>query len=96
MEKIYHVFVLVNMRYEIFYVGVTKNLKEYMDEHKAGRGAAFPTRYNVDDLVYYESGLTVDDALARRHELGLLSIKERMKYIETVNSEWKDMYDTLS
>ncbi len=56
----YYVYIMTN-RSRTLYTGVTNNLERRVQEHKMKLVAGFTSRYNIDQLVYYEATVDVDD-----------------------------------
>jgi putative endonuclease len=53
-ERRFYVYILTNRWNNVLYTGVTRDLKRRMEEHKAGAGAVFTSKYRTDKLVYIE------------------------------------------
>ncbi|MCB9991388.1 MAG: GIY-YIG nuclease family protein [Rhodospirillales bacterium] len=78
MEKKYYVYILTNQRKNVLYIGFTCDLKERVEQHKAGVIPGFTKRYNVNKLIYYEEYDWVEDA------------KKREKAMKKWNRMWKE------
>lgn len=52
-----------------FYIGVTSNLKKRIVEHYDGVGSKFTTKYQLTDLVYFETFSDINQAIAREKQL---------------------------
>jgi putative endonuclease len=65
-------------------------------EHKNGLGGIFTKKYNVNKLVYYEVGDNVNAALAREKQIKGGSRKKKMDLVNSVNPEWKDLFDEIT
>jgi putative endonuclease len=74
---------------------MTNNLKVRAWQHKQNIVKGFTSRYNLDKLVWYEEYQWVQDAIAREKEIKGWSRKKKIELIESMNPEWKDLYDTL-
>jgi putative endonuclease len=55
----------------------------------------FTKRYNVAKLVYYEVCDEVYSAIAREKQIKAGSRKKKIVWIESMNKEWKDLYEEL-
>jgi len=55
----------------------------------------FTKRYNVAKLVYYEVCDEVYSAIAREKQIKAGSRKKKIVLIESMNKEWKDLYEEL-
>ena len=86
----YYVYIMSNWS-RTLYVGVTGNLVTRVNQHKMKATRGFTSKYNVTDLVYYETTSDVLSAIAREKELkGWLRAK-KIALIESVNSQWRDL-----
>ena len=78
------------------YVGVTSELKYRIQSHKTKKyKTAFSARYNLDKLVWYQEFNSIIDARAREKQLKAGNRARKIKLIETMNQEWRDLYDSL-
>lgn len=88
--KEYFVYIMAN-RSRILYTGVTSDLKRRVIEHKQHLIKGFTSRYNMDKLVYFETGSDINEAIYREKEIkGWIRVK-KIKLIETINSNWDDL-----
>ena len=87
----YFVYILTNLSNRVLYVGVTNDLRRRMYEHKNKLVEGFTKKYNLTKLVYFESFNHINDAIAAEKRIkGWLRIK-KIKLIESVNVEWRDL-----
>jgi putative endonuclease len=49
----------------------------------------------VDKLVYYEEFDNVNTAIAREKQLKAGSRENKIKLIDSMNPDWRDLYDDL-
>lgn len=91
----YYVYLLTNKTKSTFYVGVTNNLVRRVMEHKLKINDGFTKRYNVTELVYYETYNQVDDAIAREKRLKRWNRLWKMNLIESNNHEWIDLSESI-
>ena len=89
------VYILTNKNHTVLYVGVTVRLKHRITDHKNGNGSVFTKRYHVNKLVYFESHTHVLRAIDREKRIKGGSRARKIKLIESINPEWKDLYDEL-
>ncbi|MBR1544889.1 MAG: GIY-YIG nuclease family protein, partial [Alphaproteobacteria bacterium] len=54
MSKNYYVYILTNLKNNVFYVGSTPDLAKRIYEHKNKFFDGFSKKYNTVKLVYYE------------------------------------------
>ncbi len=93
--KEYCVYIMTNVHNTVLYTGVTNHLQRRVYEHKNGRGGIFTKKYNVTKLVYYEVTDNVHSALAREKQIKGGSRKKKIDLVNSLNPEWKDLYDEL-
>ncbi len=94
--KEYCVYIMTNAHNTVIYCGVTNNLARRVYEHKNGLGGIFTKKYNVNKLVYYEVGDNVNAALEREKQIKSGSRKKKMDLVNSVNPEWKDLFDEIA
>jgi len=72
------------------YVGVTSNLEKRINEHKMKQGDGFTQKYNITNLVYFETFQFVQEAIEREKQIKGWLRKKKIDLIESMNPEWKD------
>jgi putative endonuclease len=87
---------MTNAHNTVIYSGVTNNLARRVYEHKNGLGGIFTKKYNINKLVYYEVGNDVNAALAREKQIKGGSRKKKIDLVNSVNPEWKDLFDEIT
>lgn len=75
--------------------GVTNNLGRMVYEHKHKFVPGFTSKYNINQLVYFEETPEVTSALKREKQLKKWNRLWGIKLIEDQNPSWKDMYENL-
>ncbi|WP_136483059.1 GIY-YIG nuclease family protein [Cognatitamlana onchidii] len=91
-----YIYILTNKNNTTLYVGVTANLKERIIQHKEKHDKkSFSARYNLNKLVYYETFQMIGDAIGREKQLKAGNRAKKIALIESINPEWKDLYDSL-
>src|SRR5690349_1843298 len=68
MDRQYYVYIMTN-RSGTLYIGVTSNLVARVHQHKTKCIEGFTKKYNLTQLVYYEAGTDVREAIAREKQL---------------------------
>jgi putative endonuclease len=97
MQKIGYFYILTNTHHTVLYCGATDDLYKRVQEHKNKIYTnSFTSRYNIDKLVYFETYSLVSDAFARESQIKGGSRKKKITLIESINPEWKDLFDTIS
>ncbi|QGY46563.1 GIY-YIG nuclease family protein [Maribellus comscasis] len=89
-------YIVTNKANKVLYTGVTSNLKSRMESHQTKKYPnAFTARYNADKLVWYEEFESIIDARDRERQLKAGNRARKIKLIENMNPEWKDLYKIL-
>ena len=86
----YFVYIMSNVT-GMLYTGVTNNLERRVFEHKTKLVPGFTSKYNLTQLVYYESTDSIDVAISREKQIKGWLRKRKVALIETMNPEWKDL-----
>jgi putative endonuclease len=89
-EHRYYIYILASISGTL-YTGVTNNIHQRMDQHKAGTGSEFTARYEVSRLVYFECFQYVNKAIAREKQIKGLARAKKVKIIESLNPSWRDL-----
>ena len=97
MEKHFFVYILANKTNVATYIGVTSNLPARIYEHKHHMDPdSFTARYNITKLVYFEeAGRDPLVAFEREKQLKGWTRAKKNALINSMNPEWKDLYETL-
>ena len=81
-----------NKNRTVLYVGTTGNLKNRVDCHKKGTGAAFTKKYNATILIYFEGFDDLSDAFKREKQLKNWNKDWKWNLSKVLNPELKDLY----
>jgi putative endonuclease len=95
MERQYYIYIMTNKDNTVLYTGVTNDLKRCVYEHKEKLVDGFTKKYNIVKLVYYEIFTDIESAILREKQIKGGSRIKKIKMIESMNKEWKDLYDEL-
>ena len=79
----------------MLYVGITNDLIRRVYEHKNKFVEGFTKKYNVGKLVYYEVFDNPYNAITREKALKGYGRKKKVELINSLNLEWKDLYEKL-
>ena len=79
----------------MLYTGVTNDLRKRVHEHKEKLVDGFTKRYNITKLVYYEIFDDVENAIVREKQIKSGSREKKVKLIDAMNKEWRDLYEEL-
>ncbi len=94
MKKGY-VYILSNKNRTTFYIGVTNNLINRINQHINEDGSIFTTKYKCFYLVYFEEFIDINDAIKRETALKNWKRQWKIDLIKSVNKEMKDLFDEL-
>ena len=89
------VYIVVNKRNGTLYTGVTSNLPKRAFEHSEGLVSGFSKKHACKILVWYELHDTMIEAIAREKQIKAGSRAKKLALIESVNPQWKDLFDSL-
>ena len=92
--KVPIVYILTNKRHGTLYSGVTSDIVKRIYEHKNGVTQGFAAKYDCKLLVFYEMHETMDSAITREKQIKAGS-RKKIRLIEAMNPEWKDLYKTI-
>ncbi len=75
---------------------MTAHLKDRIINHKIKKYKnSFSARYNLNKLVYFEEFDDIKKAYARETQIKAGARAKKIKLIESMNPEWKDLFGTL-
>lgn len=94
MRRQFYTYIMTNNHRTVLYAGMTNNLARRVWEHRNPIPKRFTSRYNVTTLVYYEEFNTPMDAIRREKQIKAGPRWRKVKLIESVNPEWKDLLAT--
>ena len=89
------IYMMANKPNGTIYVGVTNDLVRRVYEHKYNLMPGFTQKYACHRLVYHEAFETMFDAISREKQIKAGSRKKKIILIETLNPQWRDLYDTI-
>ena len=64
-----YVYILANEYRTIFYFGFIVNLSKRLEEHHNGTASKFTKKYNLKELIYFETFSGIEQAIAREKQL---------------------------
>ena len=88
--RTYHVYILTNQS-RTLYVGMTSNLTQRMEQHRAGRVPGFTARYRINRLVYFEETADAYAAVTRERQLKGWPRKWKLGLVDAFNPLWRDL-----
>ncbi|MBO5323364.1 MAG: GIY-YIG nuclease family protein [Oscillospiraceae bacterium] len=92
----YYVYILSNNNNNVIYTGVTNDLIRRVYEHKNHLDKkSFTSRYNVENLVYFEVVSDIEVAIQREKQIKSWSRERKNKLIASKNPNWIDLYSDI-
>ena len=91
-----YVYILMNDRLNVLYIGSTNDLRKRIVHHKRRLVPRFTKKYNVHRLVYFEAHFDVDAARLRERRLKGLSRAKKEALVSVANPERYDLFDELA
>ncbi len=89
------IYIMANKRNGTLYVGVTSNLVQRVYQHRESLLKGFTQKHGCKMLVYYEVGTSMKSAIFREKQIKGGSRKQKLKLIESMNLQWKDLYELI-
>jgi len=89
------VYILASKRNGTLYVGVTSDLPKRAWEHREQIVEGFTKRYGVHKLVYYETHGNMVSAITREKQLKKWNRAWKLRLIEELNPEWRDLWPEI-
>ena len=89
------VYILASQRNGTLYTGVTSNLVKRVWEHKNDTAEGFSKRYGVHLLVYFELHSDMLAAITREKQIKKWNRAWKIKLIELVNPDWRDLWNEI-
>jgi putative endonuclease len=95
VEKAGYVYIMASRRNGTLYLGVTSDLPGRVYQHRQGLVGGFTKRYGCKQLVWYQAFEDID--AARHRELQMKEWKRawKLRVIEEMNPQWRDLYAAL-
>ncbi len=86
----YYVYIMTN-KSGTLYIGVINNLNRRVYEYKEKLIRGFTSRYNLSNLVYYETCYDINQAIVREKQLKGWLRNKQIELIEKTNPYWRDL-----
>lgn len=74
-----------------FYIGITSNLSKRIEQHNDETASKFTKKYNLKDLIYYETFSEINQAIAREKQLKNWHKIWKLNLIKTLNPTLKTL-----
>jgi putative endonuclease len=91
--KQFYVYIMSNRKDGTLYTGMTNDLERRVFEHKKKLYEGFTKKYNLTKLVYFEDTNSALSAIEREKQIKGWLRSKKIKLIEEMNPEWKDLSD---
>ena len=95
MPRAGYVYLLASRRNGTLYTGVTSDLVQRVWNHKNDVHEGFTKRHQVHRLVYFEEHQDIRDAIIREKQIKRWKRAWKIRLIEEMNPEWRDLFDDL-
>jgi len=90
------VYIMTNKRNGTLYVGVTSRLAKRTWEHRTYMyPKSFTARYGCNMLVYFRAFDRIEEAIKEEKRLKGGNRRQKLRLIEEMNPEWKDLWDEI-
>ena len=87
----YYVYILASGHYGTLYIGITNDLRTRLEQHRAGHGSKFVSKYKIYRLVHVETFASPQEAIAREKQLKNWRRDWKIELIEKENLDWSDL-----
>jgi putative endonuclease len=86
----YYVYIMSNQRGTL-YTGITSDLEQRVYQHKHHMIKGFTTKYNIHNLVYFETTDDIPAALSREKQIKGLLRNKKLELIKSLNPDMQDL-----
>ena len=86
---------MTNRRHGTLYTGVTSDLTQRVHQHRESIIPGFTARYGCKRLVFFEMHEEMSAAITREKQIKAGSRQKKLTLIESLNPDWRDLYETL-
>jgi putative endonuclease len=91
----FYVYIVTNKRHTVFYTGITSDLIKRVYQHKHKLLGGFSSKYNTDQLVYFEQLGDPENAILREKQVKDYRREKKFALINKFNPGFEDLYDGL-
>lgn len=88
--KHFYVYIMTNHTRRI-YTGVTNDLRRRVHEHKSGQVRGFTSKYQINQLIYFEETNNIESAISREKQIKSWARKRKIDLIESANPGWAEL-----
>ncbi len=90
----YYIYIAASIR-RTLYTGMTRDISDRMQQHKAGRVAGFSAKYRTNQLVWCEVAESFEAAREREAQIKRWRRSKKLSLIENGNPHWIDLSDQV-
>ena len=87
----YCVYILCSRPGGALYVGMTRDLRRRVEQHRAKAIPGHTALYNIRRLVWFEAHATFREAFEREHRIKGWRRRWKDQLVMSVNPEWRDI-----
>jgi putative endonuclease len=91
----YWIYILASRPNGTLYIGITRDLRTRLEQHRSGRGSDFVKKYCVHLLVHVEAFASPQEAIAREKQLKDWRRAWKIQLIGKENPGWSDLSHLL-
>ena len=91
--KFSYVYIMSNKIRTTLYIGVTNDIERRVKEHKNGEGSKFTHKYNLHELLYFETFNDIEQAITREKQLKNWHREWKFNLIKQQNPNLKNLTD---
>ena len=91
----YFVYLMASGKNGTLYVGVTSDLVKRVHQHRSNAVEGFTKRYEVHDLVWFESTSSVIAAIHKEKQIKNWKREWKIALIVKDNPEWLDLFPRI-
>ncbi len=91
--KPFFVYMLTNRRNGTLYTGMTDDLERRMAQHRLGLLTGFAAKYGLKSLAWFEAADSREAAITRERQLKKWHRAWKVRLIEEMNPDWRDLSD---
>ena len=88
-------YIMASQRNGTIYTGSTSNLVQRAGQHRTGLIDGFTKEHGCTLLVWFEAHDDLQEARRRELQIKKWNRIWKLRLIEEVNPEWKDLYESL-
>lgn len=96
MDTQFYVYIVTNKPHGTLYIGMTDDINKRAWQHREHiMKGAFSDRYNLERLVWFESHPSRESAFTRERRMKKWNRAWKIRIIEAMNPDWRDLADVL-